>query len=757
MKKINNPQSVRTVVGVTGIAVALITVLSLPVGFAVLSYLYEARSLAFKASHNAHQLARFIYISGDLWSLQPSRIGDLVDLGDSGREQVRQRVYDSRGVLVLEQGDIAGPPFLTRTAPVHVAGEAVGEIEVASPLRPLIIETSIIGVIGFCLGALAYLVIRTLPLRMLDRTLGKLEATAAALRQTNEQLRHRTGELEASRKEVHDEFIRFDAAISNMSQGVCMFGPDLRVTVLNERFRELLSLTEADVQVGTTLRRIIEAGVRPGLWLADQVDEVYQKWVDAFVTRKGGSATQRYANGRVLKVDYVPLADGGWITTQEDITERVRSEARIAHLARHDVLTELPNRLMFRERLDSFLRAARDAGQRVAVLCLDLDRFKGVNDNFGHPAGDELLVAVAARLRDCVRAEDLIARLGGDEFAVVSLISSDEGDPAQLAARLVAKVGGEYRFDRFAASIGVSVGIAVAPDDGDSADVLLKKADMALYRAKADGRGTFHLFEPAMETERVARQARETDLQRAHAEGEFDLYFQPMVELPSGRICAAEALLRWRHPQRGLVSPGEFIPLAEETGLIVPLGEWVMRRACAEATRWPEDMRVAVNLSPVQLKGDTIIHAVRDSLASTGLKPDRLEVEITETALIDDEDIACLRRMRELGVRLSLDDFGTGYSSLSHLRRLPFDRLKIDRSFISDVTENADSAAIVRSLIALGQSLGMTTVAEGVETCEQRDWLIAAGCSHAQGYLFGMPQPVGQLAALFSEPQRKSA
>jgi diguanylate cyclase (GGDEF)-like protein len=440
----------------------------------------------------------------------------------------------------------------------------------------------------------------------------------------------------------------------------------------------------------------------------------------------------------------MPSIDG-WVETFEDITERRQAEEKIAYMARHDGLTDLANRLLFREHLENAI-AGLGRSKGFAVLYLDLDHFKYVNDTLGHDGGDRVLQIAAARLCDVVRETDVVARCGGDEFAILQEESNQPAAATALARRLVEVMNAPMMLDGTQAPIGVSVGIALAPTDGADADQLLKNADMALYRAKSDGRGTYRFFEPEMDAQMQARRSLELDLRAAIVNGEFELYYQPIIDMTSNEVTSFEALLRWLHPTRGLVGPLEFIPLAEETGLIVPIGEWVLREACAQAARWPEHVHVAVNLSPTQFRKGDLVTLVMSALSASGVAPHRLELEITETALLQDSDatLATLHRLRSLGVAISMDDFGTGYSSLSYLRKFPFDKIKIDQSFIRDLGDGSDSLAIVRAVTGLGSSLGMATIAEGVETSEQLKRLRAEGCTKAQGFLFGAPKPADE-------------
>ncbi len=419
-----------------------------------------------------------------------------------------------------------------------------------------------------------------------------------------------------------------------------------------------------------------------------------------------------------------------------DVTEKRQAEARIAHMAHHDALTGLPNRVLFLERLEEALLRVRRYEETLAVLYLDLDQFKSVNDTLGHPAGDELLMAVAERLRKCLRDCDMVARFGGDEFAVLQIGLAGAHEAGDLGERMVTFLSEPYDIDGQQCVIGASVGIALAPADGETAEQLLRNADIALYQAKEDGRRVFRFFEPGMGDSLRARRALEFDLRNALGAGELEVYYQPLVTLATGVISGFEALLRWHHPLRGLVAPLEFIPLAEETGLIVPIGEWVLRQACAEAAAWPDDLKVAVNLSPVQFKKSNLPQVVFATLASTGLPAARLELEITESLFLAESktNLATLHSLRALGVTIAMDDFGTGYSGLSYLRAFPFDKIKIDRSFISELGESADCMAIMQAITTLGWSLGIPTLAEGVETKKQLAWVREAGCTEMQGY-----------------------
>jgi diguanylate cyclase (GGDEF)-like protein len=459
-----------------------------------------------------------------------------------------------------------------------------------------------------------------------------------------------------------------------------------------------------------------------------------------------------------MQITHRPMAQGGWVAIYEDITERHKAQERISHMARHDALTGLPNRVLFRERMAEGLARVEAGEEAMAVLCLDLDQFKAVNDTLGHPVGDRLLSAVAERLICVIGPDDCIARLGGDEFAILQSGSQPPAATA-LARRIVEVLAQPIIIDDHEINTGASIGIAVAPTDGTAADHLIKCADLALYRAKADGRSRFRFFETDMDTRLREKRALEIDLRKALTAGEFELAYQPQIRSSDGELTGMEALLRWNHAARGNVPPAEFIPLAEETGLIVPLGEWVLRRACAEAASWPRPIRIAVNLSPAQFKSRGLVATVTGALAAAGLAPTRLELEITEAALLQDDDLtlAMLHQLRALGVRISMDDFGTGYSSLSYLRSFPFDKIKIDRSFIADLDRGRDSAAIIRAVAGLGASLGIETTAEGVETVEQFERVRRDGCTEIQGYYFSPPRPAAEVFALVARWRRERA
>jgi diguanylate cyclase (GGDEF)-like protein len=545
--------------------------------------------------------------------------------------------------------------------------------------------------------------------------------------------------------------LRFDAALNNMSQGLAMFDGEERLVVANARLCEVAQVPPGSVVPGMTLREILAVGVAAGHYPGRTLDDVYAGRRRAL--RAAAVDFEEARADKVLAVSSRPMPEGGCVLTIEDVTERRLAQAQVAHMAHHDSLTGLPNRALFRKKVEKALVRARRGG-RFALLCIDLDRFKAVNDTLGHPAGDALLRAVAERLAGALRRRDVAARLGGDEFVVLQASRAQPHDAAALARRLVETLGAPYRIAGHEVVIGASAGIALAPDHGASPNDLLKNGDLALYRAKADGRGGWRFFEPEMEARLLARRRLEFDLRDAVAAGEFELHYQPVVDFASRRPKGFEALVRWNHPSRGLVGSADFVPLAEELGLIGAIGEWVLRRACAEAVAWPDGLKVAVNLSAAQFRaGDALVGVVADALRESGLEASRLEIEITESVMLQDteETLAVLHRIKALGVSIAMDDFGTGYSSLSYLRSFPFDKVKIDQSFVRGLgADGEDCAAIVSAVAKLCGSLGMTATAEGVETEEQLALLTAEGLAEGQGYLFSAPVPAPEVPRLLA-------
>nr|WP_294509130.1 EAL domain-containing protein [uncultured Rhodopila sp.] len=535
---------------------------------------------------------------------------------------------------------------------------------------------------------------------------------------------------------------QFDAVLDNMSQGITFIDRDLRLIISNRRYREMYRLPAEQVRAGTALSDVLGFRLASASF-PDMTTTAYLARRTALVgAGRPFDIVDELLDGRTIAMHYQPMPDGGYVTTHEDITERRRAEARLVFMARHDGLTELPNRTMFQERLADAIALTR-LGTQCAVLCLDLDGFKAVNDTLGHPVGDALLRVVAQRLSAAVREIDTVARLGGDEFAIIQVGLENAEAAAGLADRILRVIHQPYELDGERIVIGISIGVAMAPGDGTSPGRLLKNADIALYLAKTEGRGTFRFFEREMDARLQSRRVLELDLRRALPTDDFSLHYQPIIALQTGKVEAFEALIRWNHPDRGSIPPADFIPIAEETALIVPIGAWVLRRACEDAAGWPDDIGVSVNLSSAQFKGGHLFGAVQEALSASGLNPSRLILEITESVLLqkNEAQVALLHRFRGQGIRIALDDFGTGFSSLSYLCGFPFDSIKIDQSFVRDIGANAESKVIVSAVADLARGLGMTTTAEGVETGEQLAAVRALGCTTVQGYLFSRPVP----------------
>lgn len=550
------------------------------------------------------------------------------------------------------------------------------------------------------------------------------------------------------------ESLRFRTALNNMSQGLCFFDGDSRMIVCNDRYAEMYGLSPDLCKPGTPLQEIVEQRYRVGSAPRIEADE-YLSWRASIVAVNQASDTlTELRDGRTFSIHHRPMPDGGWVATHEDITERRRAQEQIARMAHHDALTAIPNRVMFRERLEASL--ARE-GAAVAVLTVDLDGFKAVNDTLGHPIGDALLRAVAQRLGECVRDGDLVARLGGDEFAIIQSSAVHIDLVRALGERLVAVIDDPFDVAGHRVSVGASVGAAIAePGAGNDVDALLYQADLALYEAKAQGRGRLCLFSSALGDRARERRELVADLHHALERGQLEVHYQPIVSTSATpgdgrlRVVVFEALLRWNHPTRGRVMPDGFIAVAEEIGVIGDIGAWVLRTAFAEAARWPSGVAVAVNLSPLQFAGGDLVGDVEAALMSSGLAASRVELEITESVRLAENaaNRGLLHRLRELGVRVCLDDFGVGYSSLSYLRSFPFDKIKIDRSFVRDMTSHREAEAIVRAIAALARSLGMSVTAEGVESAEQCASLQEMGCDELQGYWLGRPGPAGEVLAV---------
>ena len=537
-------------------------------------------------------------------------------------------------------------------------------------------------------------------------------------------------------------------AVNNIPQGLVLYDASARIIICNQPYLDMFGLSPDVAKPGCTMQRLIAHRKETGSFDGD-VDEFCNAIIQTVSLGKATRQLTEAPGGRAIEIINRPLKGGGWVATIEDVTERRRADEKIAHLAHYDGLTDLPNRILFRERLEQSLKAIRP-GEQLAVLYIDIDEFKSVNDALGHPIGDELLKGVADRLRGCLKETDVAARLGGDEFAVIQTAIKHRSETTRLVDEIHSAIRQPLACMGHLITTDASIGIALAPGDGVDLDQLLKNADLALYGAKGDGRRTYRFFEAGMDQRARARRSLELELRQAINDGSLETYYQPVVNIEDGKISSCEALLRWRHPERGMISPAEFIPIAEDSGLINQLGLWVLNTACAEAATWPDHVRVAVNVSPVQFRSPSLALNVAAALAACGLPASRLELEITEAVLIRDDEAALdmLHQLRKLGVRIALDDFGTGYSSLSYLQRFPFDKIKIDRSFIKDIAGPGASSSIVQAVVSIAAASDMTTTAEGVETEQQRNLLYILGCTEMQGYLFSPAIPAAEVRRL---------
>jgi diguanylate cyclase (GGDEF)-like protein len=587
-----------------------------------------------------------------------------------------------------------------------------------------------------------------------------LKLALSDLAAANERAQHAMAEVQQQNvalrerdRAMHIQNVLFDAALNNMSQGLLMTDRNQKLIVFNQRFLTLFAIDPPSLTPGLGAHDIFAKMKAAGGFPAEMVENIHLRQRGLADARQSSTFVISGETGQSLAVSQRPIADGGWVATYEDVSEQRRAEEHIRFAAHHDALTKLPNRVLFRIRLDEMIGNLPHWGTGLALLYLDLDRFKQVNDTLGHPIGDALLEAAGRRLLGCLRDVDIVARLGGDEFAIAHVSSDLPAAAEQLGERIISALSKPYNLAGHTVNVGASIGIALAGSGQMDADTLLKNADMALYQAKGKGRGVCSLFEADMERQLRSRLAIEEDLRGALGRDEFTLLYQPLWDLSSNCIAGFEALIRWHHPTRGTIAPVDFIQIAEETGMIRSIGAWVLQQACRDAMTFPAGVRVAVNLSGAQLDNEDIIGIVIAALESSGLPARRLELEITETTLLKNNEItiALLSRLHALGLRIALDDFGTGYSSLSYLRTFPFDKIKIDQSFVREMATRADCAAIVGSIVALANKLGITTTAEGIETIDQLKLVRATGCTEAQGFLFSVPRALQDVHDYFME------
>ena len=542
-----------------------------------------------------------------------------------------------------------------------------------------------------------------------------------------------------TRARLRTQQLRLRAVVDNLGHGLSLYDNHARMVVCNQQFLDIYRLPPELGKAGTSFRRILEARVLGNTHVGEDGPGYIKSRIGAVHEQKPIGGIHRLNSGQVISMTHQPMADGGWVSTHRDVTELFNMQAELTHLAYHDSLTGLPNRTLFYQRIGRAFDAVIES-DGFAVLCLDLDGFKPINDMLGHATGDALLRQFAGRLTRALGPRDTAARMGGDEFAILHL-GADEESALDLAHRIAEFSQQPFDFDGQVVSVAVGIGIAYAPTDGTDTDALLHSADLALYSAKRAGRGGIRAFAPDLDRAATDRRRLEADLRRAIENGEFELHYQPILDLKAGSFCGFEALIRWQHPERGLISPAEFIPAAEESGLIVMIGEWALREAFAEASRWPADLRVAVNVSTIQLRRGNLVATVMNALAQSGLAPARAEIEITESVFLEqsEQSLDALRQLRSLGVRIALDDFGTGFSALSYLLAFPFDKLKIDGSFVRAIESSDGAATIVSAVADVGSRLGMSTTAEGIETADQLRAVHAAGYAEAQGYLISRP------------------
>lgn len=707
--------SVRQIVNGLGMSASALSVIGVVGIFGALSYASIAKELEFRATQTAARVAKYAYSTGPLWTFQSTRLAELIELPGVERAAFRQVITAEPGTkTVISEAREIQWPVLAATSPISSNGKLIGFAHIETSGRSLVYHGIFILALAVVFGCFANWCLRRFPLRALDHTFKQLRTEQET-----------TNALSS----------RLELALDSMVQGLALFDQAGRCLVFNRQLVEMLAACGRPQDLPLTL-----TGVTTALETLPLDSTAAQPSVANFEHTMGE---------RSIIVTQRAVASSGVLLMLEDVTIARKTNEKMRYLAQNDVLTGLANRATFNHALEAVIRHCSNTNPAV-VYCLDLDRFKFVNDLLGHASGDEVLKQVAQRLRQSVRGSDLIARLSGDEFAI---IQSDVGSVANvdiIAERIVHALQEPFRIDGHTVQIGVSIGIAVATHDAILAADVMKHADLALYQVKADGRNGYRYFEAGMDERLQNRLALERDLRHAVTKEEFELHYQPLFDLGTNRIVGCEALMRWQHPDRGLVSPAEFIPVAEDTGLIKPLGAWALKTACHVAASWPEDLTVAVNLSVIQFQGQNLLSDIRDALSTSGLAPRRLELEITESIILAQTEVVLgiLSEIKAMGVKISMDDFGTGYSSLSYLQKFPFDKIKIDRSFVDGIDSKADSRAIVHAITSMSRSLGMTTTGEGVETEQELQILRENGCTQVQGYLISRPVPAATIATL---------
>ncbi len=714
-------------------------------------------ALGYKIASSLPEIAQqarrvLLYAENEVTDKATEAVRDYVEAADNLQERIR--VYRAERIRVAAD-KVSELLYMGRALMLGVAAAAITTLVLIGPLGFLLIRSIVVRLKGVT-GAMERLAANDTDVDIeavqAPDEIGEMARAVDVFKCNAITLLDHKSKLEQMN-------FWLDVALNNMTRGLSLVDVEQRLVVCNALYQQMYDLPAELVRPGTHFDKILQhrialIGTIEGESTTNgAIAENFGRIIQSGTAQ---SFNQQMMDGRSIHVSLRPLPNGGWVALHEDVTEERRAQAKMAKLARHDTLTGLANRLLFREELEEACRGL-EQGHSFSLLCIDLDHFKDVNDTLGHPTGDALLQAVAARLMDTARGRDVVARIGGDEFAIVQAGAQTRPQAETFTQRLIKAVSQPYQIHGHKIIIGATVGIAFAPLDGSDPDQLLKYADMALYRAKSMGRGTHAFFESEMAGRLKVRRSLELDLRRALAEEQLELYYQPIIDLATETIVSCEALMRWRHPDRGMVSPVDFIALAEEMGLIMPMGEWALRTACLAATSWPENVKVAVNLSAVQFKGTDLVGIVIEALERSGLPADRLELEVTESLLLDQDPktLQLLHLLQHLGVRIALDDFGTGYSSLSYLRSFPFDKIKIDQTFVRDIPQREDCAAIVTAVAQLAQSLDMRTVAEGVETAEHLAKVRAAGCTQAQGYLFSRPVPAADIVGVISDCNRR--